>query len=696
MKLWWDLETYSETPITDGAHRYAESAEVLLFAWAVDDGPVQCWDASDHRHGSSPTLPAPLLDDIARCDEFWGHGSGMFDRPVIRKALPGFSGWTHSKGHRDTMAQAYAHGLPGSLGTLCEIFKLDADVAKDKRGRQLILKFCKPRPKNEKVRRHTRETHPTEWAEFIEYAKSDITSMRILHQKMPKWNYPGNEQELALWQLDQRINNEGVYVDQTLAAKAIEATDFAQAQLASDVSEATDDAVTSATQRDKLIAYILSEHEVSLPDMRADTLERRLSDPSLPDGVRDLIAIRLAASTSSVSKFKRVIRSTSSDGYLRGGIQFCGAGRTGRDAHRLVQMGNMMRPTLDAETIEQGIEAIKAGCADLITDNVMELCANTMRGVIIAPPKKKIVVSDLANIEGRVAAWLAGEHWKLKAFRDYDAGTGPDLYVKAYSEAFRVPYGVVTKAARQIGKVMELMLQYAGGVGAFLTGAATYGIDLDDLAETGWDVIPATVRDEAENFWNWSKEAKRSTYGLEQRTFMVCDSIKRLWRATNPAIAGIWKQLEDAARAAISEPHTDFPVGRVTFRREGNWLRVKLPSGRDLSYVAPRVDESGAISYMGMNQYSRKWQRLTTYGGKIFENICQAIARDVMFYRMPEITAAGYSIRMRVHDELITYAPDGALYGPQHLSELLSAGSHWTAGLPLAAAGFEGQRYRKD
>ena len=691
MKLWGDTETFCETPINDGAHRYSEKAEILLFPWAVDDGAVSCWDVTLHTR-----MPSDLEDAIADADEHWGHNWGGFDLVVMKHARPSLRKLFLEYKQRDTMVQAYAHGLPGSLGTLCEIFKLDADVAKDKRGRQLILKFCKPRPKNEKVRRHTRETHPAEWAEFIEYAKSDITSQRILHQKMPKWNYPGNESELALWQLDQRINNEGVYVDLELSEKAIEAVDLAQAQLASDVSEATNGEVGSATQRDKLLAYILAEHGVLLPDMQSDTLERRVNDSALSDGVRELIAIRLMASTSSVSKFKRVLRSTSSDGFLRGGIQFCGAGRTGRDAHRLVQMGNMMRPTLGAEAIEQGIEAIKAGCADLITDNVMELCANTMRGVIIAPPGKKIVVSDLANIEGRVAAWLAGEHWKLKAFRDYDAGTGPDLYVKAYSEAFRVGLSEVHGKRRQIGKVMELMLQYAGGVGAFLTGAATYGIDLDDLAKTAWDVIPATVRDEAENFWEWSKETKRSTYGLEQRTFMVCDSIKRLWRATNPAIAGIWRPLEDAARAAISEPHTDFPVGRVTFRREGNWLRVNLPSGRDLSYAAPRVNEEGQISYMGMNQYSRKWQRLTTYGGKIFENLCQAIARDVMFYRMPEITAAGYSIRMRVHDELITYAPDGALYGPKHLSELLSAGSHWTTGLPLAAAGFEGLRYRKD
>jgi DNA polymerase len=430
--------------------------------------------------------------------------------------------------------------------------------------------------------------------------------------------------------------------------------------------------------------------------MRSDTVERRLNDADLPDGVRALLHIRAAASTSSVSKFKRVIRSVSSDGYLRGGIQFCGAGRTGRDAHRLVQMGNMMRPTLNQEEIDSGIEAIKAGCADLITDNVMELCANTMRGVIIAPPGKKIVVSDLANIEGRVGAWLTDERWKLQAFRDYDAGTGPDLYVKAYAESFGVPLASVDRKKRQVGKVEELMLQYGGGVGAFLTGAATYGIDLDDLAETGWDAIPNRIRDEAENFWNWSTETGRSTYGLEKRTFMVCDSIKRLWREANPQIAAIWKKLENAASNAIGEPHTDFRVGLIVFRREGNWLRVKLPSGRDLSYPAPQVSAKGEISYMGLNRYSRKWQRIKTYGGMLFENLCQAIARDVLFYNMPEVTEAGYRVAMRVHDEYITYAPDGTLYGPKHLSDLIATNKPWASGLPLAAAGFEGYRYRKD
>lgn len=688
MKLWWDLETYSETPITDGAHRYAENAEVLLFAWAIDDGPVQCWDQTKNWGA-----PDDLIDALVQSNEYWGHNSGGFDRTIIRHTYSILFPKKSDGRHRDTMVQALCHGLPGSLGALCGIFKLEADQAKDKRGRQLIQMFCKPQPKNSKLRRKTHETHPVEWAEFIEYAKSDITSMRILHQKMPKWNYPNNEFELKLWQLDQQINQAGVYVDLELSQKAIEAVDIAQAKLASDVSEATEGVVTAATQRDKLLQYILAEHGVTLPNMRADTLERRLTDPSLPDGVRDLIGIRLAASTSSVSKYKRVIRSTSSDGYLRGVIQFSGAGRTGRDAGRLFQPQNLMRPTLPAEEIEIGIDSIKSGCVDLVTDNVMEMCANAMRGVIIAPPSKKLVVADLSNIEGRVLAWLAGEEWKLQAFRDFDAGEGPDLYVAAYAKAFRIKPEDVTKPMRQIGKTMELALGYQGGVGAFVTFAAAFGIDLEALPS---DSIPADIWAEAENFYNWSIEQNRLTFGLSKKAFMTCDSLKRLWRRAHPRIESLWNQAEGACHSAIYEEGEGQRVGSWCHAiRKGNWLRIILPSGRSLSYPAPRVEDN-KISFKGINQYSRKWDRISTYGGKIVENMTQAVARDVFKSNSFRIVDAGYEIKLPVHDENICYAPNKTEFNPVHLSALLSTNPPWAQDLPLAAAGFEGYRYRKD
>jgi DNA polymerase len=685
-RLYWDLETWSEVPINDGAHKYAEQAEILLFAWAVDDGPVQCWDLTSSRQ-----IPEPLIAAMIQCDEYWGHNSGMFDRVVLMHAERGLYDLMPERKHRDTMVQALCHGLPDKLDTLCEIFKLEGDVAKHKRGKQLIQLFCKPRPANSKIKRYTRETHTAEWAEFIEYAKSDITSMRILHQKMPKWNYPNHEFELKLWQLDQRINQEGIYVDLDLARAAVEAVDVAQAGLAVDVSEATEGTVTSATQRDKLLEYILREHGVPLPDMRADTLERRLTDASLPDGVRDLIGIRLAASTSSVSKYKRVIRSTSSDGYLRGVIQFSGAGRTGRDAGRLFQPQNLMRPTLPGDEIDAGIEAIKAGCADLVTGNAMELCANAMRGVIIAPPGKKIVVADLSNIEGRVLAWLAGEEWKLQAFRDFDAGIGPDLYVAAYAKAFRIAPEDVDKTMRQIGKTMELAMGYQGGVGAFVTFATAFGIDLEQLPS---DSIPGDVWAEAENFHEWSLEQKRSTFGLSKRAFMTCDSLKRLWRRAHPRTEVLWRAAQEAFENAIDSGEV-IGIGRhCDAVKKGNWLHIVLPSGRALSYPAPRI-EDGKLSFMGINQYSRKWSRISTYGGKLVENMTQAVARDVFKASYPAILEAGYDIRLPVHDENITYAPDGLLYGPKHLSSLMAVVPAWASGLPLAAGGFEGYRYRK-
>jgi DNA polymerase len=683
MKLWWDLETYSETRIKDGTHRYAEKAEILLFSWAIDDGPVYVWDVTE-----TSEIPLELGNALICQAEYWGHNSGNFDSTII-KWNPYLRAYFRPERHRDTLVQALCHGLPGSLGALCEIFRLGTNVAKDKRGKKLIQMFCQPRPANSKIRRFTRETHPQEWEEFKEYAKSDIRAMRELHKKMPKWNYPNNPQELALWQLDQKINQEGIYVDLDLAEKAIRAVDAEQARLAGRTHEATDGVVSSATQRDALLGYILAEHGVSLPDMRSDTLERRLADESLPESVREIIAIRLAASTSSVSKYKRVLRSTSSDGYLRGVIQFSGAGRTGRDAGRLFQPQNLLRPTLKQEDIDFGIEAIKAGCADLITSNMMELCANTMRGVIIAPPKHKIVVADLSNIEGRVLAWLFQEQWKLDAFDAYDRGEGPDLYLASYARAFGVP---IETAKRQVGKVLELAMGFGGGVGSFITFAAVYRLDLEEM--TAGLSLPTHVVREAENFWEWSKDTKRSTYGLPREVFVACDSLKRLWRAAHPKISAGWKETEEAVRSALYGDGESFTAGRVRWFKQGNWIRGELPSTRCLSYVNVR-DEDG-LSYMGINQYSRKWSRLRTYGGKLVENMTQAVARDVFKNCYPAAIEAGYSIRLPVHDELVTYAPDQDHYNENELARIMSIAPRWAKGIPLAAAGYQGYRYRKD
>lgn len=718
--LWLDLETYSAVPITNGTHAYAEGAEIMLFAYAIDDGPVKVWDCT-----ARPLMPddlADALDDPAVI--LYAHNS-HFDRTVLWH-----NGYRLPRERwRDTMVKALAHSLPGSLGDLCDILKIPTDKAKDKAGRQLIMLFCKPRPATSKVRRATRETHPAEWAKFVEYAGLDIEAMRAIDKKLPAWNYQAGE--LALWHLDQAINDRGVMVDTDLAHAAIRAVERAQKVLAHRTNELTDGAVQAATQRDAMLRHLVAAYGIDLPDMQQSTLERRIADPDLPAELRELLAIRLQASTTSTSKYKTLAKAVSSDGRLRGTLQFNGASRTGRWAGRLFQPQNLPRPVLRQAAIDQGIEALKADCEDLLFSNVMELTSSAIRGAIVAPKGKKLVVADLSNIEGRVLAFLAGEEWKLQAFADFDTvqteggewitGTelvaayldrrpvplardakgepirkGHDLYKLAYAKSFGIKPEAVSKDNRQVGKVQELALGYEGGVGAFLTFAAAYNIDLEAMGEQAIDAIPDAIMGEAARALEWTKQQKRPTFGLSDRAWLVCDSFKRSWRYAHPAISSFWKDLEEAARLAVMRPGVTYECRMLKLRRDGAWLRIRLPSGRFLCYPSPQLDDAGKLSYMGVNQYSRKWSRLKTYGGKLAENVTQAASRDVLAGNMPAIEAAGYQIVLSVHDENITEAEDRDEFNADHLAGLMATTPTWAKGLPLAAAGFEAYRYRKD
>ncbi|HCB3736800.1 TPA: DNA polymerase [Klebsiella pneumoniae] len=683
--LWGDLETYCEIPITNGTHAYAESVEVMLFAWAIGNEPVNVWDLT-----AGEPIPGPLFKALTDPDTLLYFHNSHFDRTVLRhthpRLAPPVERW------RDTMVQALAHSLPGALGALCEVLGVPQDKAKDKEGKSLIQLFCKPRPKNSKLRRATSKTHPVEWQRFVAYAGLDIEAMREVYKRLPKWNYQGAE--LALWHRDQQINDRGVCMDVQFAQAAIEAVDLEQKQLAKRTQVMTDGEVQAATQRDAMIMHIVESYGVDLPDMQRSTLERRIADPDLPSPVKELLAIRLQASTTSTSKYKSLMKGISSDGRLRGTLQFCGASRTGRWAGRLFQPQNLPRPTLEQERIDEGIEALKSGCADLLFDNVMELTSSALRGCIMAPAGKKLVVSDLSNIEGRKLAWLAGEAWKLDAFRRYDEGTGPDLYKLAYARAFNISHEDVTKYQRQIGKVMELGLGFGGGVAAFLTFALVYGLDLEELATAALPNIPRDVQREAKSWYDESVKRK-ATYGLTERVFIACDSLKRLWRRAHPETCDFWFQLERTVRAAIATPKKTLYCGYMKVRRDGAWLRIQLPSGRALCYPSPST-EKGNITYMGINSYSRKWQRLKTYGGKLVENVTQAAARDVLAGNMPLIENAGYSIVLTVHDEVICEAPDSDNYTDAALSSLLSTNPTWAPDIPLNAGGFEALHYRKE
>lgn len=626
--LWLDTECYSECDLkTAGTHRYAEhpSTEIIVAQWALDDGEPQVWDCT--ARGRPESLLALLEDPTIT---IVAHNS-MFDRTVLRHVwgldIP-VERW------QDTMVKALAHGLPGSLDKIGQILGLEADEAKDKRGRELIQLFCKPRPKSSKLRRATRETHPDQWQEFLEYSRQDIVAMRTIDRRLPTWNYSAGRPELALWHLDQRINDRGIAVDVELARCAIDAVTVEQKRLKAEVLEATDGLVTSASKRDQLLAFICAEHGVDLPDLKADTVRRRLEDPDLPEGVKLLLALRLESSKTSTAKYKALVNAVSSDGRLRNTLQFAGASRTGRWAHRLFQPGNMPRPDLslvadhfqvsikEAEDLlpdylDQGVAALKGGYADVVFDNVIGLTANAVRGCIVAPPGKKLVVADLSNIEGRGLAFLAGERWKLKAFADFDAGTGEDLYKVAYARSFNIDPKEATGQKRQIGKVMELGLGYEGGVAAFLTFAAVYNMDLEALAAAVYATTSAQALSDAQGMWQWAVKNK-CTLGLPERVYVACEVLKRAWRDAHPNTVALWKAAGEAARLAIRNPGETFPIGpHLKARRDGKWLRIRLPSGRYLCYLNPDVDDKGQISYFGVNQYTRQWCRIKTYGGKL-------------------------------------------------------------------------------
>jgi len=317
----------------------------------------------------------------------------------------------------------------------------------------------------------------------------------------------------------------------------------------------------------------------------------------------------------------------------------------------------------------------------------------------------KLVVSDLSNIEGRILAYLAGEEWKLAAFREYDAGTGPDLYnITACSIIGGDPWNVPKKDRNVFGKVPDLAGGFQGGSGAYDTFEKSFGINLLDY----WDVIeananPSLIQKARDNWAKWGEAAAGDT---PKPLWIAREVCKLAWRARHPATVALWYSVQDAIAAAMRRPgsvHRAGPKMLVDYvtHVSGDWLRVLLPSGKYLTYHTPRISATGDITYMGYATENnaggaKVWTRLYTYGGKVVENACQALAGDVLKYTMPAVEAAGYEMVLSVHDEDVTQAPDDPRFTSDALSRIISTPPPWAPDLPLSAAGFEGDRYKKE
>ncbi|EAY2344675.1 DNA polymerase I [Salmonella enterica] len=730
--LFLDFETFSEADLKKvGSYAYAEhpTTEVLICTYAFDDEPVQVWDCTDGSDmpGDLHRALRRLVKPNSRIKMVWHNGS-MFDR-LIMKHCWGFD--IPVSNTIDTMIWAFRHALPGSLDALCEVLGVSADNAKDKRGKALIQRFSKPTPKNYKIRRYTAETHPDEWALFIKYAVSDITAMREVFHKLPRWG--NSEFEDRVLELDQLINDRGFKVDVALAEAAIEAVEKHKAQLQ---EEAQRKYGGSLTGKDFLpiLRELAPAHRIH--NAQKSTLNDLLADEDLPDDARTIIEMRLGAASTASTKYTPLLLGRSSDDRRRGCLQYGGAKRTLRWAGKGFQPQNLARGYYHGDELDKGISALLKGRAHRRFD-VAKLTASTVRSCIIPEAGKKFVVADYSNVEGRGLAWLAGEETALDTFR-----AGLDIYCVTAGKMFGMDPDDIKKnfkEIRQIGKACELGLGYEGGVGAFVTFAKNLGLDLIEMAKTMDGTFPDHIWAATARGYEWARiqEAKRPphqgekddrpSYILDKKVWRTCDAIKRMWRESHPETVAFWRDLKDGILAAVRNPGREFWAG-AHLRRNGErairiwrtvetdssgrkvpgwWLCMELPSGRILSYpgigvsVTKETDEDGRVNtnvrikYQGENQLTRQWTTLYTHGGKACENIVQALCRDLLAYAMINVEGGGYPIVLSVHDELVCETPDTPDYTVAELEKLMCALPEWAEGFPLVAEGAELKRYAK-
>ena len=730
--LYLDFETFSKADLKKvGSYAYAEhpSTEVLICTYAFDDEPVQVWDCTDGSDmpGDLHRALRRLVKPNSRIKMVW-HNGGLFDRLVMKHCW-GFD--IPVSNTIDTMIWAFRHALPGSLDALCEVLGVSADNAKDKRGKALIKRFSKPTPKNYKIRRYTAETHPDEWALFIKYAVRDITAMREVFHKLPRWG--NSEFEDQVLELDQLINDRGFKVDVALAEAAIEAVEKHKAQLQ---EEAQRKYGGSLTGKDFLpiLRELAPAHRIH--NAQKSTLNDLLADDDLPHDARTIIEMRLGAASTASTKYNPLLLGRSSDDRRRGCLQYGGAKRTLRWAGKGFQPQNLARGYYHDDELDKGISALLKGRAHRRFD-VAKLTASTVRSCIIPEAGHKFVVADYSNVEGRGLAWLAGEETALDTFR-----AGLDIYCVTAGKMFGMDPDDIKKnfkEIRQIGKACELGLGYEGGVGAFVTFAKNLGLDLIEMAKTMDGTFPDHIWAATARGYEWARiqEAKRPphpgekddrpSYILDKKVWRTCDAIKRMWRESHPETVAFWRDLKDGILAAVRNPGREFWAGAhlrgngerairiwrtVEFDSSGRkvpgwWLCVELPSGRILSYpgigvsVTKETDEDGRVNtnvrikYQGENQLTRQWTTLYTHGGKACENIVQALCRDLLAYAMINVEGGGYPIVLSVHDELVCETPDLPEYNVAELERLMCELPEWAEGFPLVAEGQELKRYAK-
>jgi DNA polymerase bacteriophage-type len=649
-----DIETFSTVDIQEsGLYKYVQSPdfEILLFAYSVNGDATQIVDLAQGEqipHEIITALGDPNVTKHAYNAAFeWYCLSKFFHTPIEQ--------W------RCTMIHGLYCGFTAGLGVTAKVLGLPQDKQKMTIGSALIKLFCTPTTPNKKNGGRTRTLphhEPEKWELFKEYCRQDVEVEKEIERRLS--NFPVPQQEQKLWELDQLINAFGVKIDQDMVDSALYVDETVRSQLMKEAAAIT--GLENPNSAQQMVEWLKS-HGVETDNLQKSTVSKLVKDTN--GDIKRALEIRQELSKTSVKKYRAMQKAVCEDGRVRGLLQFYGANRTGRWAGRLVQVQNLPRNYLETLAHARGlVKSRKIDALKLIYGSVFDTLSQLIRTAFVPSEGHLFVISDFSAIEARVIAWLAGEQWRLDVFN-----THGKIYEASASQMFGVPIELIKKGnpeyeLRQKGKVAELALGYQGGKGALIQmGALDMGLTEEELPD-----------------------------------------IVRRWRSSNKRIVDLWYSLENAA---LSVMRTGQPAGvkGLILARESDiingldFLTITLPSGRKLFYVKPFLAEGDfgkeALYYYGLNQTTKKWERVSTYGGKLVENVVQAISRDCLAESLKRLHLAGFQTVMHIHDEVVLDVPKEKA-DLDKIAAIMSEPIEWAPGLPLKAEGFISEFYKKD
>lgn len=642
-----DIETYSPLDLsTHGVYAYASHPEfeILLFGYAFDDGPVTVLDLA-----SGDKLPTELQNALYDPEILKTAFNASFERTCLSAFLGSVlppEQWSC------TAVWARELGLPASLADIGVVLGLPEEFQKLKSGKALIRYFsvpCRPTKANGMRTRNLPQHDPERWELYKEYNKQDVIAERAIRQKLSRFEISPREQEL--WYYDQHINDRGVGVDLLFAKRAVEIDTIIKGRLYDEAKKLTGLDNPKSTAQVK--SWIEKTAGIEVESLNKKAIAGIRKEANNAD-VDKMLNIRAGLSKTSTEKYSAMLRTACADSRIRGLTQFYGASRTGRWAGRLVQMQNLPQNKIPDRDLDIARQIVRMGdieTLELLFDDPAGVLSQLIRTAFVPRKGCRFIVADFSSIEARIIAWLAGEKWRMDVFN-----THGKIYEASAERMFNLPPGSVQKGdpMRQKGKIAELALGYGGGVGALKSmGALEMGLSEAELKP-------------------------------------LVDA----WRAANPAITKFWWDVDAAARRTIQTKAPTMLQFNMCFHKKGPFLKLRLPSGRELSYVKPAIVDD-KITYEGTLQASGAWGRIDSYGPKLVENIVQAVARDCLAEAIIRLENNGFPVVFHVHDEVICEVPEN-VGSAKEVSAIMTEPIEWAKGLPLKADAYECEYYRKD